>query len=114
MKDNWTNTDCPLKKDAATQVSSEDLHICQWMNKSQCDSESKKTYVTDNSSTGPQAVSESSDYTDDYVMDPNDPEGLRAYEESGVSLVYVNGVFYTPPGFKRIRVKCTHATNGSR
>lgn len=49
---------------------------------------------------------ESSEYTDEYVMDPDDHEGLRIYEESGVSLTYVNGIFYTPPGFKRSRVKC--------
>lgn len=117
MKGSCTDTDHPPKKDAATQVSSDDLDIPLWVNNSQSEDESEKSLKTDNVSIRPQDVSESrsSDYTDDYVMDSDDHEGLRAYGESGVSLVYVNGVFYTPPGFKRFRVKCTraHASNES-
>lgn len=86
------------------------------MNKSQSEVESQKSLKTDNVSTGPQDVTESEcDYTDDYIIDRDNHEGLCTYEESGVSLVYVNSVFYTPPGFKRVRVKCTraHASNES-
>ena len=46
--------------------------------------------------------SESSNYS--YILDPDaTEEDLSIYEQSGVSLTYLHGVFYTPPGFKKIR-----------
>ena len=53
--------------------------------------------------------SDSSDYSDEYVMNPDDIEGHKIYEKEGVSLTYLHGVFYTPPGFKHIRVKRARA-----
>lgn len=46
--------------------------------------------------------SESSNYS--YIMDPDaTEEDLSIYEQSGVSLTYLHGVFYTPPEFKKVR-----------
>ena len=39
---------------------------------------------------------DSSDYTDEYMMDSDDTEGLKRYE-GGVSLTYLHRVFYMPP-----------------
>lgn len=38
-----------------------------------------------------------SDYTDEYVIDSDDTEGLERYEEEGISPTYLHGIFYTPP-----------------
>lgn len=57
--------------------------------------------------------SESSDYTDAFVIDSDDTStaglGWKEYENRGVSLEYVHGVFYTPPGLKHKRVKRTQS-----
>ena len=46
----------------------------------------------------------------DYVMDPNaSEEDLAVYQHSGVSLTYLHGVFYTPPGFKRVKRRASTA-----
>lgn len=70
-------------------------------------SEGKTTPValSPESSSSQAAQSESSDYTDDYIMDPDDVEGWKRYEEGGVSFRFLHGVVYTPPGFKRVRRK---------
>lgn len=113
LKDTDSSTNTDLKHpQTGVQVNSNDIDMCMCTSSDQATC--KSTQAVDQETCMPDIDAEtdldSSDYTDEYVMDSDDTEGMKRYEEEGVSLTYLHGVFYTPPGFKRVRVKRVHAT----
>ena len=84
-------TNNPLLENAATETSETEL---------ESDNAGSANLGPEFDTTDPM----SDDSGSSHILDDDATEGdLSIYEQSGVSLTYLHGVFYTPPGFNKIR-----------